>query len=73
MVILASLATSIVTMTLQLNRHLKFEVCMDAIKYSYSRSNLLGSNLMSLRIISNIANGYEPNQNRIITNRFELY
>lgn len=54
-------------------RNKEFVEFLNLIVQSNKRVNLVGSNILIMRSILNIANGYESLSNSISTDRFNLY
>ncbi len=46
---------------------------MTTIRGAYDRINLTAQSREILRVILNIANGYEPNETEFIPDRFKVY
>lgn len=46
---------------------------IETVKQAYDRLTSLAQNLLAMRSLLNIANGYEPDSSTIITDRFSEY
>lgn len=46
---------------------------IQTVKLAYDRLNSLSVNLVLMRTMINVANGYEPDESLIIKDRFETY
>eukprot|EP00347_Sterkiella_histriomuscorum_P001462 403371946 len=73
LLILVTLTISTVNLGLSISNQIKQNFEIQTVKAAYKRINHTISNRMLLRILMNIANGYEPNNSSLIADRFTVY
>eukprot|EP00347_Sterkiella_histriomuscorum_P022071 403331786 len=70
---LASLTISTVNLGLSIQNQIQSSFEIKTVKAAYDRINHTIGNRMIMRILLNIANGFEPNSSKLIADRFTVY
>lgn len=70
---IVSITIGTVNLVLNIKSHNLSELEVRQVRSSIDRVNFSVSIRVILRVLLNIANGYEPNQSKLIDDRFKVY
>ncbi len=70
---LLMVAIAFVNLGINITRQMQSEKDVQTVRQSFERMNSVSMNQLLVRVILNIANGYEPEDSLLIKDRFKAY